>query len=151
MTREQANEFINFFYSVVVSLAWINMRPVKMGDLVELLDALSHKQIRRALDRLELAGRVAKIVQRNGSSGRPCVAWVIADRDNLPMEIRYVCQNCGIGSPSETHKDLQLCEACLVAVEHGGRRVYLSEQEEDELSLYYTITTTNPNEYTLGW
>lgn len=149
MTRAADNEFIKFFYSIVVSLCWIHKRPVKVADIEALID-LSQKRIRRALDRLERETRIAKIVQRNDVSGRPCVAWVVADRDELPKEIRNVCHNCGDRGPTEIHRDRQLCEACLVAVENGESRQQLTPTDEEELSMFYTIIATNHNEHSLG-
>jgi hypothetical protein len=149
LTRAPKNDFSDLFYSIVVSLCWIKKRPVMISDLESFLD-LSQKQIRRMLDKLERRCRIAKITQRKDDSLRPCVAWVIADRENLPASIRYVCQNCGVGSPSETYRDQQLCEACLVAVKHNERRVCLTPEDEEELSMYLTIISTSPNENTLG-
>lgn len=149
MTRESNNDFINIFYSIVVSLCWIHKRPIKIRDIEDFLD-LSQKRIRRALDKLEKEHRLAKIVQRNDASGRPCVAWVVADRDDLPIEIRNVCQNCGSRNPTEVHRDRQLCEVCLIAVEHADRRLCLSPDDEEELSMFCIIMSTNQNEYSLG-
>lgn len=149
MPRMLSIEHADLFYSIIVSLCWMYRRPITMVDLGDFLD-LSQKQILRMLTKLEKRGRIAKIRQRRAESRRPCVAWVIADRDNLPIEIRNVCQNCGAPNPTEIHRDMRLCDACLVAVEDCGQRLSLSSEDEEELSIYLTTIVTYPNEHTLG-
>ena len=149
MPRILSTDYADLFYSIIVSLCWMYRRPITMDDLGDFLD-LSPKQILRMLTKLEERGRIAKIPQRKKDSRRPCVAWVIADRDNFPIEIRNVCQNCGAPNPTEIHRDLRLCEACFVAIDDCGRRLRLSSEDEEELSIYLTTIVTYPNEHTLG-
>lgn len=147
------DERIQFFYSVIVSLCWIRRRPVTLSDLKILFEetqfhAMTEKQIRKEIAGLERGGRVAKVPMRR--NGRICAGWVISDREELPVEIRDVCQACCSEKSLESFGDERLCLACFKAAKDRGRRVHLSARQEREMSMLLTTMTRIPNENTLG-
>ncbi len=142
-------ERTNLYYSIVLSLCWIHQRPITLPDLTGFLK-MTARQLQKELRVLEEQGRIAKIPLRKKTNGRISIAWVIADNDRLPPEIRDVCQACGIGQAAENYGDERLCHRCFMAVKDNGHRISLTSDDEAEFSLWSTTIITMPNERILG-
>lgn len=146
MTRD---ERIKYFYSIVSSLCWINRRPITLRDLTSFLD-MTAKRARKELAALEDGELIAKVQVRKTSNGRLCAAWVIADNDNLPKEIRDVCQFCGVEKAVEIYGDERLCARCFSAARDNGDRIFITEEKEAQLSIWYVTVATTYNDHSLG-
>jgi hypothetical protein len=126
----------------------MHRRPVTLQDVTGFLK-MTVKQARKDLFALEELGRIAKVPVRKGTNGRICAGWVIDDNENLPHEIRNVCQVCATRRPSQSYGDERLCETCFMAVKNDGQRIVLTNRDETELSLWHATMITTPNEHTL--
>lgn len=142
------SERLQVFYSIVLSLCWMHRRPITLKDLTSFL-RMTEKQARKEIARLEEVGRVAKVPRRS-DNGRFGAAWVIADNDALPPEIRDVCQACGVRKGEENCGEERVCLRCLKAMKYNGSRIHLSDADENELSIWMATIVTMPNEHTLS-
>ena len=119
------------------------MRPITIHDLNEFIKA-TRKQIRKELEILENDKRITKVDVLQKSNGRLCAAWVIADNDCLPDEIRDVCQVCGKQKADENHGAERVCHTCFLATKANGKRHYMDEKVEAEYSLWLATVCTIP-------
>lgn len=143
-----ANERINLFYAIVVSLCWMYRRPVTLVDLRSFLDN-TNKQIRKELLGLEKNGRITKVQIRQLETGRICAAWVISDRDNFPIELKNLCHHCETREAVVSYGDDKFCEDCFRGVKIDGVWHSLTEYHEAELSRHYATIRENQTEYTV--
>ncbi len=111
---------------------------------------MTQKQARKEIGYLEEVDRITKVPLRKEENGRICAGWSINDNDNLPIEIRNVCQVCGASKVFENYGAERLCEPCFMAVKDADGRISLTSQQECQLSLWYATIATAVCSTTLG-